>query len=241
MVLSKKEIQGRCTDLKISKKAKHKKLACWLLIDLIIAVFIFVLLHYKPGRYKPSDFDGEGYEQNQVSPYLTHELLPKIHNEAQYGKPFDVVVSQDGINEVIAGLGWPKSSDGILLYAPAAIFMPGRIALMGTANIKGVEFIITIELQPKIDERGLLNLPVEKIKIGAMNITPLAKITAKKMYAQRLASVPMDADTVQMKIAASLLNDEPFEPVFNVNKGKVKIEKITIHDEKLIIRFAPVS
>lgn len=226
--------------MKISKKARRIKLVCWLLVDLIVAVVVVVLLVHKPGRYKPADFD-DGREQSQVSPYLTHELMPKIHNDAQYGKPFDVVISQDGINEVVAGLGWPKASDGILLYAPAAIFVPGSIVLMGTANIKGVEFIITIELQPKIDEQGLLNLPVAKIKVGAMNITPLAKITAKKMYAQRLASIYMDTEALQTKIAASLFNDEPFEPVFTINKGKVRIEKITIYEEKLIARLVPVS
>jgi hypothetical protein len=55
----------------MAKKPRLKKLACWLFVDLIIAVIIFALLLYKPGRYNPADFDSD-----QVSPYLTHELLP---------------------------------------------------------------------------------------------------------------------------------------------------------------------
>ncbi|MGB2864667.1 MAG: hypothetical protein WBC05_15175, partial [Sedimentisphaerales bacterium] len=62
------------TDPKIHKKSRRKKLVIWLLIDLTVAVIVLVLLLYRPGRYDPADFDSYGYEQGQVSPYLTHEL-----------------------------------------------------------------------------------------------------------------------------------------------------------------------
>ncbi|MHC4555723.1 MAG: hypothetical protein ACYS80_00305 [Planctomycetota bacterium] len=220
----------------MSKKTRLKKLACWLLIDLTVAAIIFALLLHKPGRYNPVDFDSD-----QVSPYLTHELLPKIHNESQLGEPFDVIVTQDGINEIVAELGWPMVSEGIMLYAPAVLFEPGSVVLMGTANLKNVEFVVTIVLEPKIDEQGLLNLQVAKVKVGAMNITPLAKMVAGKMYAERLDTMRVDTDTLQAQIAASLLNDEPFEPVFEVEDRKMRIEKVTIHEEKLMARLIPAS
>jgi transcriptional regulator of aromatic amino acid metabolism len=132
-------------------------------------------------------------------------------------------------------------SEGILLYAPAVLFVPGAVVLMGTADIKGVEFVVTIELEPKIDEQGLLNLRVAKVKVGAMNITPLAKMMAKKMYAQRVAAISIDKKAVQTKIAASLLNDEPFEPVFSIDDKKVRIEKIAVAKEKLLLRLVPAS
>jgi uncharacterized protein YpmS len=110
---------------------------------------------------------------------------------------------------------------------------------MGTADAKGVEFVVTIELEPKIDEEGLLNLQLAKLKVGAMNITPLAKIIAKKMYLQRISGLEVDAQAIQTKIAASLLNDEPFEPVFSIDKRKVRIEKITIEKEKLLAHLVP--
>jgi uncharacterized protein YpmS len=220
----------------MAKKPRLKKLACWLFVDLIVAAIIFALLLYKPGRYNPADFDSD-----QVSPYLTHELLPKINNNAQLGKPFDVVITQDGINEIVAELGWPMVSEGIMLYAPLVLFKPESVVLMGTANLKSVEFVVTIVLEPKIDEQGLLNLQVAKMKVGAMNITPLAKMVAKKMYTERLDTMRVDTDTFQARIAASLLNDEPFEPVFKVDKIKVRIETITIHEEKLTAHLIPAS
>jgi len=132
-------------------------------------------------------------------------------------------------------------SEGVLLYEPAALFVPGTVVLMGTADVRGVEFVVTIELEPKIDEQGLLNLRVGKVKVGAMNITPLAKMVAKKMYAQRVAAIRIDREALQTKIAASLLTDEPFEPVFKIEDKKVRIEKIAVAKEKLLLRFVPAS
>jgi len=241
MVSSKREILNMETDPKIRKKKRFKKIIIWLLIDLSVAAGVFVLLIHRPGRYDPVDFDSLNYEQGQVSPYLTHELSPNLYNNSQRGEPFDLVITQSGINEIVAGLGWPKYTEGVLLYAPAVLFVPGSVVLMGTANVKGMEVIITIELEPKVDEQRLLNLHVVKVKIGAVNITPLARMISKKMYAERLASMPVDREALQTKIVGSLLNEEPFEPVFRIEDNKVRIEKITIKQEKLTAHLAPAS
>ena len=229
------------TDSKIHKKSRRKKLVLWLLIDLAVVAVVFGLLIYRPGRYDPADFDSYNYEQGQVSPYLTHELSPNLYNNSQRGKPFDLVVTQDGVNEIVAGLGWPKFSEGIMLYAPSVLFVPGSVVLMITANFKGVELIITIELEPKIDEQKLLNLHVAKVKVGAVNITPLARMMGKKMYAERLAMLPVDTEALQTMIVGSLLNEEAFEPVFSIEDNKVRIEKITVYKEKLTARLVPAS
>jgi len=228
-------------DSKIHKKTRRKKLILWLLIDLAAAAVVFALLIYRPGRYDPADFDSFDHESGQVSPYLTHELSPQVYNNSQRGEPFDLVVTQSGVNEIVAGLGWPKFSEGIMLYAPAVLFVPGSIVLMITANVKGVELIITIELEPKIDEKKMLNLNVVKVKVGAVNITPLARMMGKKMYTERLATLPVDTEALQTKIVASLLNEEAFEPVFSVEDNKVRIEKITVYQEKLTARLVPAS
>ena len=128
-----------------------------------------------------------------------------------------------------------------MLYAPSVLFVPGSVVLMITANIKDVELIITIELEPIIDQQKLLNLHVKKVKVGAVNITPLARMMGKKMYAERLAMMPIDTEALQTKIVGSLLNEEPFDPVFRIENSKVRIEKITIHQEKLTAHFIPTS
>ena len=130
MVSSKREILNMGTDLKIRKKRRLKKIIIWLLIDLAVAAVVFVLLIHRPGSYDPVDFDSLNHEQGQVSPYLTHELSPNLYNNSQRGEPFDLVITQSGINEIVAGLGWPKYSEGVMLYAPAVLFVPGSVVLI---------------------------------------------------------------------------------------------------------------
>lgn len=234
-------------DLKTRKKRKFKK-RYWLLIDLAVAIVIFSLLLYKPARYKPRDIAPTGNKQKEISQYLTNVLLPQLYNGAQRQEPFDLVVSQKGINETIARFKWPQESNGVIFSAPTVLFVPESIVLMGMANMKGVDLVVTVEARPSLDEEGLLNLRVEKVKIGAMNITPIARLLAKRMYTERLATIPVDTENLRAKIAASLLNGEPFEPIFNIkdifdsNEDiKLRVEKITITQEKLTIRLAPVS
>lgn len=241
MVSGKREITDNRADAQIRRKIRVRKLLLWLCIDLAVAVVVLALLLYRPGRYEPADLESASSGRGQVSPYLTHELSPQFYNGAQRGEPFDLVITQKGVNEIVAGWGWPVMSEGVMLYAPAVLFVPGSVVLMGTVNIKGVELVVTIALRPSIDEQGLSNLSVAQVKVGAMNITPLAKIMAKRMYAQRLATAPVDTKALYAKIAASLLNDEPFEPVFKVDDRKVRIEKITVYQEKLTAHLVPVS
>ncbi len=228
------------TDSKICKKSRIKRLVIWLTIDFIVMVTIFILLMYRPGQYNPIVPGPESYESEQVSKYWTHQLLPEIHNNSQLGRPFDVILTQEGINDIISRANWPIQSEGIMFYSPAALFVPGTVLLMGTADVRGVEFIITIELVPMIDEDGFMNLQVAKMKIGAMNITPIAKAIAKKMYSQRLAAFPIDTQDFRAKIIGSLLNDEPFEPVFRIGENRVRVEKIDIEQSRLIARMTPI-
>ncbi|MHC4727039.1 MAG: hypothetical protein ACYS17_07370 [Planctomycetota bacterium] len=225
------------TDFKKNKKARRKKLIIWLLIDLAVVAIVFAVLLYRPGRYKP--VDSGSYKEGEVSPYLTNELSPTIYNGAQRIEPFDVVITQEGLNDIIARGDWPIESQGIMLYAPAALFVPGRLVLMGTADAKGVEFVVTIELEPIINDEGLLNLQLAKMKVGAMNLTPLVKVIAKKMYMQKISGIEVDTKALQTQIVASLLNDEPFEPVFSIDGKKVRIEKIIIENEKLSAHLVP--
>lgn len=231
--------------MKTRKKRKFKK-RYWLLIDLAAAIVIFALLLYKPARYNPPDIGPAG-NKRQVSPYLTHELLPQLYNGAQREEPFELIVTQKGINEIITWSEWPKESEDIRFSAPVVFFAPESIEVMGTVNMKGVDLVVTAVVEPRVDEAGLLNLRVAKVKIGAMNITPVARMIAKRMYAQRLATMPIDTEDLGAKIAGSLLNDEPFEPVFDIadifenENKKLRIEKITIMQEKLILRLVPAS
>ena len=220
--------------MKVHKKAKFKKVR-WLLVSLAAVLIIFVLLLYKPGGYNPPDFA----HSKEVSPYLTHELLPQLYNGAQLEEPFDLSVSQAGINDIIVRSKWPKELDGIRFFAPEVFFAADSIMVMGTIVVSGVEFVATVMVDASLDQEGLLNLRVAKVKVGAMSITPLAKVIARKMYQKRFAATDIDTEDLRAQIAASLLNSEPFEPVFKVEDKKVRAEKITITQGKLTVRLVP--
>ena len=222
--------------MKNRKKTRFKKV-CWFFVGLglLIAVFILLLL-YRPGRYIPPKV----INQKQVSPYLTHELLPEVYNGSQLGEPFDLVVSQDGVNEIIARSKWPRQWEGIDFWAPVAFFVPGRVVLMGEAGVGGAEFIVTVVVEAKIDDGGLLHLRLGKVRVGAVNITPLVKVIGRGMHAERLAAKGSDGKELRAQIAASLLNDEGFEPVFKIEDNRVRVEEISIERGELKVRLVPV-
>ncbi len=223
---------------KEEERKKHKtKKRFWVLIDLSILFFFFSLLLYRPMRYSRP----EPIETNEVSTYWTHELMPEIYNGAQRQVPFEIAIKQEEINEAVASSGWPKFSDGFSFFAPEVFFERGRIILIGTARLKEVEFIITVAGRPVINENGLLNLHITKAKVGAVPVTIISKIVARRMYTKQLSEIEIDTDDWRVKILGSLLNDEPFEPIFDAEDKKVRIIKVDIGKGELRIGFEPVS
>jgi hypothetical protein len=201
-----------------------------------IVVIVFALLLHRPAYYKPLDFAGS----KEVSLYLTHQLLPELYNGAQLQEPFNLVVTQSGINDVVARFEWPKEFGSIRFSAPMVFFVPDSIVLMGTMFMEGAEFVGTIVAEPTLDAEGLLSLQVVSVKIGAVDITPLARVLARRICQQQFAAANIGAEDVQAQVAASLLDGEPFKPVFKIEDKKVRVEKITIEQKKLTIHLVPV-
>lgn len=223
------------------KKSRRRKLLRWLLIDAAVMAIVIGLLLHKPARYNPVAPPESSSEGERVHPYLTHDLMPQLYNGAQSQRPFDLEVLDAALNEAIAQAKWPQESDGVTFSAPEVLFQPGRIVLMGTADIEGAELVITIELGPRLSEEGLLSIPVEKVKVGAMNITPLAKMIGKQKYQEYLETVPVDTENINAKVAAALLNEESFEPVFKVEDKWVRLEQLTIESGKLAAHLVPAQ
>jgi hypothetical protein len=227
--------------LKVRKKAKFKKKVYFVLAGLAAVFVIFVsLLLYKPAHFSPPDIT----YSKQVSPYLTHELLPHIYNNAQLGEPFDLTIIQNKAKDIVALTRWPKELDGLRVSAPQVLFVADGIVLRGTVAARGVQFVVTIVAEANLDQEGLLNLRVAKVKIGAMNITALARMLAKRIYQRRFATsdssaTGIDAEDWRAQIAASLLDNEPFAPVFEIEDRKVRADKITITQGKLTIHLVP--
>ncbi len=223
------------------KTSRRKKLLIWLGVDLVVAAVIILLFLHKPSQYHPAAPANPDPNGRQVDPYLHRDLSSKFYNGAQSQRPFEMVVLDQALNEALARLNWSQESGGVKLSRPQVFFAPGHIVLMGTTTVEGAELVITIEIGPQMDDQGNLNLLVDKVKVGAINVTPLVKMMAKKMYRERIESMPIDMQDLRTKAVASLLNDEPFEPVLRVEDKWVRLQSVDIVDGKLTAQFTPVK
>jgi hypothetical protein len=110
---------------------------------------------------------------------------------------------------------------------------------MGQAELKGASLVVTVGVRPAVDDQGLLRLDVTKVKVGALGLTPVARMVAKRMYTQRLAEGPAVVDDLRTQIAAALLNDQPFEPVLMVRNRKVRLKSLELQRGQVVLRFVP--
>jgi uncharacterized protein YpmS len=219
------------------KTSRRKKLLVWLAIDLVVAAVVILLFLHKPSQYHPAAPADPDPNSRQVDPYLHRNLSSRFYNGAQSQQPFEMVVLDQALNEALTRLNWSEQSGGVEISRPQVFFTPGHIVLMGTITVEGAELILTIELGPQMDDQGNLNLVVDKVKVGAINVTPLVKMMAKRMYRERIESTPIDMQDLRTRAVASLLNEEPFEPVLRVEDKWVRLQSFEITNGKLTARF----
>jgi hypothetical protein len=229
-------LEPRGTGLKLDKKRK-RKLLIWLAVDMTIAVIFITMLLYTPGRYDPP----KPAVSNEVSPYLTHELLSQLFNKTQEDVPFELVIEQAGINDAIARADWPYYSDDVTFWTPQIFFNSDAILIMGPVELKGVEFVITARISPRLDEQGLLHLNVETMKVGVMNLTPIAKIIGQKMYQYHTTMDDIETNDLRARLAGALFAKTPFLPLLQFGSKKVLMDRINIEESRLIIGFSPAN
>ncbi len=223
------------------KKPRWRKLVRWLVVDLLVAAIFILLLLYRPGGYHPFGSLFDPNNDGRVNPYVSKELLPQFNNGIQARKPFRMTVLEKPLNEVVAQFMWPQEAGGVVVTKPQVTFEPNMVVLMGTATIEGADFIVTVELQPQFDEKGLLTINVEKVKVGAMNLTPVAKIFGKQKFEEQMARDDVDKEDIRTKIAASLFTGEPFDPVFEYDHKKVRVKNATVSKGQMDVEFAPAK
>lgn len=221
------------------KKAKKLRLKSFCLFCGIIAVVLVILVIML--GYKPEGLVGlNGGINKEVEEYITGELLPELYNGAQGQEPFGIEISQKNAENIVGLAKWPWESDGIKFSRPNVFFASDAIVLIGKMNIKGAELAITVVSRPFIDEQGLLSLPLTGVRIGALNITPIARVIGRKIYISQISDEDVDSEKIGHKIADSLLTGKSFEPVFEIEDKEIRIEKISLELQKLTIGFVPV-
>jgi hypothetical protein len=221
---------------KIRKTFKNPKVKTAGVLSAGLAVFLFILwfagLFATPGNYRPVKFVFDG----QVSRYLTNYILPELYNKSQFDQPFDVVFSQQGINDIIARQIDPNSLRRSNISDLSVAFKRNRVLLTGKTTYRGFNFIVTIVLKPYINKKGYLFFRASKVQVGQSRI-PFAAEVVKRKILYGLAGISDDADTANF--VGILFNRGQMEPVFSFNKRNLRIAKITVRKEKLTIQFKP--
>jgi len=221
--------------LKSRKKPKLKKL-CYSLTALTAALIllVFLLLHTPAGFKQPPPIS-----DGKVSRYLTHVLAPQFYNGAQRQQPFELVITQAAVNDILARFRWPKQFNSLSISTPQVFFVPDNIVLMTTASVSGLNLVITVVAAPTLDENGLLRLSIKKVKVGAVRMTFITRKIAKKIYKKRLTRPPLEVEDIWAQLTAALLDAQPFDPLFTAEDKKVRAERIKITPATLTVNFSP--
>jgi hypothetical protein len=198
-------------------------------------VLAFVLTAHKPGRYAPLIIE----DHNQISLYLTHQLLPTVYNNTQLGEPFEVVITQQGLNDIVARTQQPISFGKVELYDPQVILTPDKIILIAAVKTKPLDLFVTIELNPVINQQELLTLHINRVMLGAVNITSMSRSIANKAYSDWLSQTGTEANNIVAQICGSFLNDEPFEPTFEFGGKSLRISKFKVSEGKITALLTP--
>lgn len=223
------------------KKKKYKGLKTLYVIAIFIAgvlLILFLMFMKTPSHYQPLETTNSG----QVHRYLTHYLAPQFHNEIQLDKPFEVIVPQKELNEMIVDrstfdIDWPVKLDGLTFSAPAVVFSKDTILLMGRVGFGPISVVVSVAAQPKLAEKGKLLLNIRRVKVGSVNVTPLAMVLAEGVFAEQMELNP-ELDWIG-GLASACLSNEPYEPVFDAYESKIRLISVQLEDRKLTLRFEP--
>ncbi len=216
------------------KKFIRTVLTVSLFVLLTAVAVVMILLGHTPQIYQPPVVPPSG----QVSPYLTHKLGPDFFASLQLEQPFELVLEQQGVNEIFASTAGVLALGEITLSRPVAVFYPDSVVLMAAVGLGGASSVLSITAQPAIDENGRLNLNIRSVTLGAIPVMSFAR-----KIAQQYADQYLSADDGQeiVAIVNGILDNRPFEPVLTISKYTIRLRKLTLEAGRLTLLIEPVK
>jgi hypothetical protein len=196
------------------------------------------MVTFRPLAYRPIKPVGP----QQVSPYLTHKLGPDIYNNIQMDEPFRVLVSQEGISDIISRWEWPYQAGRASISMPMIVFDADTLILMATVKIAMIPTVVTVSFEPELDEKGLLRLNLQHVTAGILNITPLAKAVTSVAIRNELEYESEDYNLQWLKdLRDALLENKAYDPVFPVYEDSIRVEEVELVKGQLTLLFTPVE
>jgi uncharacterized protein YpmS len=217
-------------------KNRKLKVYFWLALPLVLVLLAFILVTHKPKYYAPLRIA----DQQQISVYLSNYLMPEIYNNSQLDDPFEVIITEEGLNDIIARWRQPLKFNNITFTDPQAILTQKQIIIMATAQTSFTNLILTISITPAINSSGRLNIHVDEVSLGEASITTLTKSIGKKAFTDWLSLTAAEPNDIVAQVCRSLLYDEPFDPVFKLDDKSLRISKIKLEKKKLTAILLPL-
>ncbi len=244
------------------QKKKSKKTLDFLIFLMAAAVLVLILLNllfYTPKSYQPQQADPE-----EISPYITHRLGPDLYEKLQLDRPFEILVEQQGINDILARYTWPARTGSVTIDQPVTAIDPNGVAVMAKVRYMKIPMFLTVNANPQLSadpenpEKQVLRFNLQAVKAGKLPVTAIAKmiiasaIEDEAQYTQKkLDANPADPlekiylEKYLQTLAAlkpALIDNEPIRPVFPIKKGKtLRLDAIEMNRNYAQLRFSPVQ
>jgi hypothetical protein len=218
-------------------KRPSKRANFWKIFLIFAAILIIFGGIWFNGLFKvPTHFRTvQIVDSNEVSQYLTNVVLTQFYNKSQIPEPFDVVLTQDGVNEIISKF---LTNDMLKKWNFSDIsitFERGQILLTGKTVYRGHDFIVTAVFTPRINGKGF-NAGFSKMFAGTSRL-PFAKRILRDRILYKLAGTKIESDAIHY--AGIIFSENHIPPQFEFNHRNIKVQQINIEDKKLTIRFLP--
>ncbi len=234
------------------------------------------MLHGRPDWYKRNAIDPKRQEQaakrvedklTDASNWSQSAWLARQHAAQQRTTPLEFSLTEEEINAFLAK--WAEISgeeariSGVL-SDPQVSLDDGQLVL--AATLKELQTVVSVDLAPRIDEKGLIHADVEKVLGGQLPLPQAVwDVYAKKLAthieaelpeAQRRAKLNADGSANNPMVEAVLgtmvlhfLHNEPADPVVflqyaannQLRNLPVKITSVKIADKTLTVTFEPLA
>lgn len=211
---------------------KHRKMLVFLGLLLLASAVLLILIAYSPQTYQPA----QPANPNELSPYLTHKLGPDFYNQIQLDQPFELIIEQEGINDILARYSWPVQIEGFTVYTPVLNLKSDGVTLMAQVNFKGLSAILSIAAKPYLDSDGKMNLNIQSVYLGALPITPLAQKLAQKFVQEHF-----DPQDPIESVNYAIVSNQPFDPILHMLGKSARITALTLESGKVRLFLTPIQ
>ncbi len=217
------------------EKTTRKHIVASSAICLILMGLWTLSLFRAPRLYHPP----EPIKSKGISPLFTHQIAPQLHNKSQLAEPFDLIITEAGVDDLIARKFSAYQKAGIVIDAVDIAFVKGKILLMGRIKTENLNFVATVPICLNVKNNRTLEFDMGVVRAGRAPLPFAAKIFDDAL-ADNLTAVlkehlagAFDTENLNGSLAVPA--------AYELNGKKFLIDKVSVEKAKLLIHFIPAD